>query len=257
MRFAEAPGGTVDVLIADDDAALRASVRCFLELQGLRCAEAGDGWEAVEAARRSRPRCVLLDLSMPRLEGFAVARRLRADPRTRGARVHCLTGHGDPLSRLQAEEAGCELFLTKPVDPVALLQAVCGDAARQEPGCVSGLTKAEAEGLLDWLEVHRSPGQVQFSEAQAGFAVRWQQDGPAAKGRRRCRRRRREPCPACGSTRRPSREREMAALSWVLVGCGVLLWPLLVLGLLLRRDVWRCCDCHRELGQSQRLTLGC
>jgi hypothetical protein len=51
-------------------------------------------------------------------------------------------------------------------------------------------------------------------------------------------------------------ERELATLSWVLVGCGVLIWPLLVVGLLLRQDVWRCWDCRGVLGRGRRLTLG-
>jgi hypothetical protein len=50
-------------------------------------------------------------------------------------------------------------------------------------------------------------------------------------------------------------QREMAPLSWLLVGLGVLLWPLLPVGLLRRRDVWRCWECRRVLGQG-RLMLG-
>ena len=88
-----------------------------------------------------------------------------------------------------------------------------------------------------------------------GFTVRWRQAAPAARvpyrGERRW-----EPCSHCGSTERPYRKREMAPLSWVLVGFGVLLWPLLVLGLLLRQDVWRCRECHLVLRQARRLTLG-
>jgi CheY-like chemotaxis protein len=256
MGIAEAPGGAVDVLIADDDALLRASVRCLLELQGLTCAEAGDGWEAVEVAQSHSPRCVLLDLGMPGLDGFSVARQLRANPRTCGTHVHCLTGRADPLSRLQAEQAGCELFLTKPINPDVLLGAVRGETAPQETACASGLTKVQAEELLDWLEARGTPGQVEISENEPGFAVHWQQDAAPTSSPRRCRRRHRQPCPSCASTQRPYMKREMGALSWVLVGCGVLLWPLLVLGVLLRRDVWRCWDCHRVLGRSRRLTLG-
>jgi CheY-like chemotaxis protein len=256
MRFDEAPSGTVDVLIADDDDVVRASVRSFLELQGLTCDEARDGPEAVEAALRRPPRCVLLDLSMPGLDGFAVARQLRADPRTCGAHVHCLTAHVDPLSRQRAEEAGCELFLTKPVEPGELLLAVRGEIGQQQPHQVRGLTKWQAEGLLDWLEAHSTPGQVHFSEAEAGFAVSWQPDAQQTTDPLRCRRRRRDPCPNCGSTCPPYMKREMAALSWALVGLGVLLWPLLPLGALLRRDVWRCWECHSVVGLSSRLTLG-
>src|SRR5262249_28373549 len=96
---------------------------------------------------------VLLDLVMPGLNGLEVARQLRSDPRTRAVHIHCLTGLSDPDLRRQAAEAGCEAFLTKPVAPEVLLEAVRG------PGPVevreyAGLTLAEAERLLDWRENH-------------------------------------------------------------------------------------------------------
>jgi CheY-like chemotaxis protein len=161
----------IDVLIADDDHDLRASVRSFLELKGFRCAEAQDGQEAVEVALRRPPRCVLLDLAMPRLDGLAVARLLRADPRTRNAHVHCLTGRADAASRLQAEEAGCERFFTKPVDPEAVLQAV-QDVGPATEVCRPGLTRDEAERLLDWMEANGlPPGQVEYVPGE-GFQVR-------------------------------------------------------------------------------------
>lgn len=163
MRPDELPHASIDVLIADDDAHLRGSVRLLLEAQGFTCAEAADGPQTVTIARKLAPRCVLLDLGMPGLDGFAVARRLRMDPRTRHAHVHCLTGHADPSSRRQAEAAGCELFLTKPVDPTAVVAAVRG---------WSGLTRAAAEELLDWLETHGYvPAAVTYEEG-IGFAVR-------------------------------------------------------------------------------------
>jgi hypothetical protein len=48
----------------------------------------------------------------------------------------------------------------------------------------------------------------------------------------------------------------MGTLSWVLTGVGLLVWPLLILGLLLRQDVWRCWDCGHVLGRGRKLTLG-
>jgi CheY-like chemotaxis protein len=171
MRQDEAHRGTVDVLIAGDDK-LRAAVRSLLELQGYTCAEAGDGVEAVDAARRRSPRCVLLDLSLPGIDGSAVVRQLRADPRTSGAHVHCLSGFADPASRQRAEEAGFELFLTKPVDPGALLQAVGGLPAQGEGGCVRGLTLQQAEDLLDWLQGNGYPPATVAYVDSEGFAVR-------------------------------------------------------------------------------------
>ena len=120
------PYAPVDVLIADDDSRLRGSLRLLLQAQGFTCAEAADGVQTMAIARKLTPRCVLLDLGMPGLDGLSVARRLRSDRRTAHAHVHCLTGRADPASRRQAEEAGCELYLTKPVDPTAVVAAVRG-----------------------------------------------------------------------------------------------------------------------------------
>jgi CheY-like chemotaxis protein len=144
--------GHVDVLIADDDALTRRGLRLLLEQWGFRCAEAGDGREAIDLAMRQPPWCVLLDLMMPRLDGLAVARALRADPRTRAAHIHCMSGLADPLARRWAMEAGCESFFVKPVDPAELLEAIRGPAALATPSQVSGLTLGEAEPLLDWLQ---------------------------------------------------------------------------------------------------------
>jgi two-component system, cell cycle response regulator DivK len=171
MHPAVLPCAPVDVLIADDDAQLRGSMRFFLETQGFTCAEAADGLQAVEIARQLAPRCVLLDLGMPELDGFAVARRLRTDPRTAHAHVHCLTGRTDPASRRQAEEAGCELFLTKPVDPTIVVAAVRG---------WTGLTKAAAEELLDWLEAHGYALAVITHEEGVGFGIRLPESFPIA-----------------------------------------------------------------------------
>jgi CheY-like chemotaxis protein len=109
---------------------------------------------------------------MPELDGCAVARALRADPATRAAHVHCLTGHTDPASRRDARAAGCETFLTKPVDAAALLQVVRADVSRAGADWLAGLTKAQAEDWLDWLAAHGyPPAHLSYREGQ-GFAVR-------------------------------------------------------------------------------------
>jgi CheY-like chemotaxis protein len=172
MLTHEAPRDAVDVLIAEDDAPFRRMVRLLLEGAGFHCAEAGDGTGALDLALHHSPRCVLLDLGLPGLDGLDVARRLRSHPRTSAAHIHCLTGRGDPLTRQQAARAGCEAFLTKPVDE-ALLLAVVRRAARPatESGRVDGLTFAAAEGLLDWLERQGCSG-LEVSCGEGGFAVR-------------------------------------------------------------------------------------
>jgi CheY-like chemotaxis protein len=108
---------------------------------------------------------------MPQLDGFAVARRLRADPRTRGAAIHCLTGLTDEAARQEAREAGCEVILTKPVDPDSLLEVVRPPRS-EPPEWVHGLTKAQAEELLDWLEAQGAAGELAVEAEGPGFAVR-------------------------------------------------------------------------------------
>ena len=114
----------VDVLITEDDPGLREMLRLLLEGDGYRCAEAGNGREAVEIARRCRPRLVLLDLMMPELDGLAAARQLHADPRTHGVHIYFLTARADAAARRQAGRAGGEVYLTKPVDRADLLDVV-------------------------------------------------------------------------------------------------------------------------------------
>jgi CheY-like chemotaxis protein len=150
--FAREGHPPVDVLIADDDPLTRQAFRLILEGRGYGCAEAADGAQAVELAQRVRPRCVLLDVAMPVMGGLAAARLLRADPLTRSVRIHCVTGLTDPLTRAEARQAGCERFLTKPVELDELLDAVREPAERF--GFVSGLTLSQAEELLDWLQNH-------------------------------------------------------------------------------------------------------
>lgn len=164
-------GDSVDVLIAEDDAVMRRSLRSLLEDAGYRCTEADDGRKAVALARRLRPRCAVLDLSMPGLDGFGVARQLREDPRTRGVHIHCLTGRSDPAARQQAHEAGFETYLTKPFDPAQILRVVHEGVSRLERATASGLTLAEAQDMLDgWENAGYCDLKSSFEEGK-GFSV--------------------------------------------------------------------------------------
>jgi two-component system cell cycle response regulator DivK len=124
MSVVATPRAPLDVLIAEDDGDVRLAVRQLLEAQGYTCAEAADGGAAVRIARESPPRLVLLDLMMPVVDGFAAAKRLRADPQTRGVRIHCLTALDFPAARRAALDAGCDGFLAKPFTPDDLYGAV-------------------------------------------------------------------------------------------------------------------------------------
>ena len=174
MRIQTVPPDSMDILIVEDDASLRAGLRLLLNRNGYRCVEASDGQEALALARAHLPRCVLLDLCLPALDGFAVAQRLRADLRTFSAHIYCLTGLRYNLVREQALQAGCEQFLTKPVDPTELLEVIGRQKERGESPVatlVSRLTKERAKELLDWLENHGSTG-LAVTQADDGFVVR-------------------------------------------------------------------------------------
>ena len=174
MRIQTIPSDSVDVLIVEDDSLIRAALRLLLECRGYRCAEAWDGRQALALAREQPPRCVLLDLGIPGLDGFAVARRLRADLRTFGAHIYCLTEFQHQQVREYAHRVGFEECLTKPVDDHSLLEIVGAEVKREgqvKAAVVSGLTKTQAEEVMHWLEHHGCTGLAATTE-EAGFAVR-------------------------------------------------------------------------------------
>lgn len=112
------------ILIADDEAPLRALVRVTLDSGRLEILEAQDGDEALEVARSGRPDLILLDWSMPGRTGLDVARHLRADPATAAIPIVMLTARTLAVDRAAASEIGIETYMTKPFSPRALLDLV-------------------------------------------------------------------------------------------------------------------------------------
>jgi two-component system chemotaxis response regulator CheY len=113
------------VLVVDDDPFIRKLIATTLEdVAEFDLHEAADGIEALEVARRQTPSLVFLDVNMPRLDGIDACRQLRADSSTRSTTIVMLTAaHEDAVER-QAQEAGADLFLTKPFSPLDLLRLV-------------------------------------------------------------------------------------------------------------------------------------
>ena len=113
------------VLVVDDDPFIRKLIATTLEdVAAVDLHEAADGLEAIEVARAQQPTLVVLDVDMPALDGIDACRRLRDDPITRETTIVMLTAaHGDSVER-RAEEAGADLFLTKPFSPLDLLRLV-------------------------------------------------------------------------------------------------------------------------------------
>jgi two-component system chemotaxis response regulator CheY len=116
---------TRTILIVDDDPMIRKLIATTLEdIYGYRLQEAGDGLEAVERAVTARPEIVFLDIDMPHLNGIEACRRLRSDPATADATIVMLTGDTGDLVERGAQDAGADLFLTKPFSPLHLLRLV-------------------------------------------------------------------------------------------------------------------------------------
>ena len=113
------------ILVVDDDASIRRLIAATLEdVSGYRLQEAGDGLEAVERAVTIKPEIIFLDIDMPRLNGIETCRRLRSDPATAEATIVMLTGDAGDVAERSAQDAGADLFLTKPVSPLHLLRLV-------------------------------------------------------------------------------------------------------------------------------------
>jgi PAS domain S-box-containing protein len=108
------------ILIADDNRDAAATLAMLLRLAGHNVCETHDGVDAVEAAARFRPEVAILDLGMPKMNGYDAARRLRAQPGGESLYLIALTGWGQEDDRKKAEEAGFDRHFTKPVDPRVL-----------------------------------------------------------------------------------------------------------------------------------------
>ena len=122
------------VLVVDDNPGLRQLWSVWLSLWNFLVVEATDGLDAIDTALRERPALVLMDLAMPRLDGFAATRELTQHAATATIQVVALTAHTTKEDRRLASEAGCSGFLGKPCDPDLLLHEVRRLLGRREPG---------------------------------------------------------------------------------------------------------------------------
>ena len=112
------------VLVVDDFLDAREMYAQYFEFSGFRVAEASNGAEAVQMALELTPQVILMDLSMPGMDGWEATRRLKADRRTRDIPVIALTGHALTGFSESAKLAGCDAFVTKPCLPDTLVEEV-------------------------------------------------------------------------------------------------------------------------------------
>lgn len=122
------------VLVVDDNVDAAESMAMYLELMGNELRTVHSGREALEAAPRFRPDVVFLDIGLPAMDGYEVARRLRADPDLRAATLVALTGWGSDEDQRRSKDAGFDYHLTKPAE-AALVERLLAEvkAKRSRP----------------------------------------------------------------------------------------------------------------------------
>lgn len=139
------------VLIVDDFEDNRAMYSEFLRYSGFEVIEASNGLEAIQMATSAVPDVIVMDLSLPVLDGWEATRRLKADDRTRHVPVIALTGHALEGHSQGAREAGCDGFLAKPCLPETLLETIetmlsRGGGGGARPSAHSLVSKRAGEG---------------------------------------------------------------------------------------------------------------
>ncbi len=118
------------VLLVDDEPSIIKLARMYLERENFRVDSVGDGVTALEAIERSKPDLVVLDVMLPRLDGFEVCRRVRAQNNTIG--IIMLTARDEDIDKILGLELGADDYLTKPFNPRELIARVKAILRRSE-----------------------------------------------------------------------------------------------------------------------------
>jgi DNA-binding response OmpR family regulator len=110
------PSAPQSILLVEDNRDVAFTAAELLKLHGHQVAVAHDGQEALQVAERSSPDVVLLDLGLPRIDGWQVAKALRERTMQKRPLIIAISGYGDKASRLRSYDSGIDLHLVKPVD---------------------------------------------------------------------------------------------------------------------------------------------
>lgn len=104
------------ILVVEDTSDSRLMMRVMLEMQGFLVTEAADGWEAIELIKKEPPDAILLDMNLPRLDGYQTARVIRRLPGCKHIPIIACTAYNRWEWRAKSISAGCDAFVSKPVD---------------------------------------------------------------------------------------------------------------------------------------------
>lgn len=148
----EGPSSIPYVLVVDDSPTVCKLVTITLSNNGYRVASSADGVEAVAMISKHKPDLILLDITMPRLDGYKLCKLVRSHQDTKHIPVIMLSGKDGFFDKTRGKFAGCTDYITKPFDPEVLLQTVRGILPTEAPGLV-----ASGSGLM---RARRPVGQV-------------------------------------------------------------------------------------------------
>ena len=112
------------VLVVDDDPVIQRLLQVNFEMEDYLVITAGDGEEGLKRALKEMPDIVLLDVMMPKMDGIAVAKALRADPKTAEMPIIMLTAKAQAADIHAGREVGVDVYVTKPFDPLELIETV-------------------------------------------------------------------------------------------------------------------------------------
>lgn len=163
--------GLLRVLVADNDRDTANSMAALVKLWGHDVRRAYGGAAAFELMLTYRPDVMLLDLAMPQLDGYQLARQVRREILHKNVLLVAITGYGDEAHRRLSEEAGFDLCLTKPVDPsvVERLLLLQGNRLEERPATPAVTTRKYGVLVVDDEEAVR--GVLNVALGQLGFVV--------------------------------------------------------------------------------------
>lgn len=128
------------VLVVEDSAVIQRLISVCLRPAGVEVENRADGPSGLEAALEIQPDLIILDVGLPRMDGWEVLERIRTDDRTKGVKVLVLTAHAQEETRERADRGGADAFLTKPFRP--------DDLRTVALGLLNGTTKAPSAAAI-------------------------------------------------------------------------------------------------------------
>jgi DNA-binding response OmpR family regulator len=162
------------ILLVEDDATLRDTLAYRLRHDGYQVVTAVDGVQAVEAARKTRPDLIVLDLMLPGLDGLEVCKQVRAMPETQSAPIIMLTARAEESDKILGLELGADDYVTKPFSWPELRARIRTQLRRQEQSAADSLTTPLKQGVIevDALRIDLDRRQVWVNGQEVELAAR-------------------------------------------------------------------------------------